>query len=149
MLWVGNWLAVENGLASRSDANPVRCFGHNKSSFPMPHHRPADSFRHFVASKRAKYQRCHSCQSQSDCEQTSKGWSGNLLATFFQHGGGDGGFARLLADGLPKLQSDGLCSFARSALLRNGESTAKARRMPFFNKMMKIERLIEKRMKMI
>ena len=116
---------------------------------PATPSRPADSFRHFVASKRAKYQRCHSCQSQSDCEQTSKGWSGNLLATFFQHGGGDGGFARLLADGLPKLQSDGLCSFARSALLRNGESTAKARRMPFFNKMMKIERLIEKRMKMI
>ena len=78
----------------------------------MPHHRPADSFRHFVASKRAKSQRCHSCQSQSDCEQTSKGSLGTLLAVlavFFPLGRADGGFARLLARDLAKA----MLTFAR------------------------------------
>jgi len=117
--------------------------GFNKSSCP-PHQHPTISFRHRRASKRAKSR----FVVQMQCEQTSKGQAGTLLAllaAFFLHRHADGGFARLLASDL----ATAMPTFARLLavdLRKNGESTAKARGMPFFNKMMKREIEIEEKM---
>ena len=100
---------------------PDACFG-LPFAFALMH-----DFAKATASKRAKSRVVW----QRPCEHTSKGSSGTLLAAFFPLGRADGGFARLLADVLPKRGSAGLCSFARSGMtgkvkVRRGDGVGEA-----------------------
>ena len=101
-------------LESLRDAQPIEGHCPNKSSIhaialiapvvranEQSHGMAVRADAHRVASKRAK-----SCVVwQMQCEQTSKGLAGTLLAllaAFFRQRRADGGFARLLADVLAK-----------------------------------------------